>query len=104
MSGFSEIYRVLKSNGYFIFTVPLFDEMSTISICEINKNGVLNWLGREEYLDSRVTGVGSVPVFWYHSPNQVICDLKSVGFAQVQIMKSCDYSSSAYQYVIVARK
>jgi SAM-dependent methyltransferase len=104
ISGFSEIYRVLKNNGYFIFTVPLFDERSTISICEIRKNGVLNWLGREEYHDSRVTGVGSVPVFWHHSRYQVISDLKSVGFAQAQIMKSCDYSSSVYQYVIVARK
>lgn len=104
MTGFSEIFRVLKKDGYFVFTVPLFNDEHTKAICSIAVDGSLNWSGHPEYHDSNVTGVGTVPVFWHHSLKQITLDLKKVGFSHASVTKSNIYAQSVVQHVIVAKK
>ena len=104
MLGFSEIHRVLRLSGYFIFTVPLYDCDHTENICIINSDGHLQWVREEEYHDSRVTGPGSVPVFWRHSKKQIILDLINSGFRDVKIVESNKYALPITQFVVVAKK
>jgi ribosomal protein S27AE len=104
MKGFKEVYRVLKSDGFFVFTVPLFDQACTEQICRLDKNGDLIWLGKEEYHGSRVSGVNSVPVFWKHSRNQVTRDLLSVGFREAMIAEHYLDKNRSLQCVIICRK
>lgn len=80
MLGFAEVCRVLKKDGAFIFTVPLFEHEVTEHVCALADYGSLMWLAEPEYHDSRVTGPHSVPVFWRHSSRQIADDLLRTGF------------------------
>ena len=104
MAGFAEVHRVLKPGGWFVFTIPLFDSTTTEAICELAAGGKLRWLQAEEYHDSQVTGVASVPVFWHHSKDQVVHDLRRVGFGQAELVPLMDFSDHAVPLVIVARR
>lgn len=104
IAGFSEVCRVLKPNGWFVFTVPLYDLEYTEPICSLTKDGQLSWVGGEEYHDSQVTGVATVPVFWHHSKSQIISDLYKVGFRNATIANTSDYDFNIPQLVVIARK
>jgi ubiquinone/menaquinone biosynthesis C-methylase UbiE len=104
IAGFSEVFRVLKSDGWFVFTVPYFDDKATKAICRLTEDGKMLWLGPEEYHDSQVNGVGKAPVFWHHSKFQLLDDLLSVGFSKVQLIESSDFVKDIPQYVVVAQK
>lgn len=104
LAGFSEIFRVLRPGGYFIFTVPLFESPTTEAVCRLLENGELQWLKPIEYHDSQVTGVQTVPVFWHHSRYQIIRDLLTSGFGNARVEVSNSYSPLIAQLVVVARK
>jgi SAM-dependent methyltransferase len=104
LAGFSEVCRVLRGGGWFVFTVPLYDSVLTKQICKLMPDGRLEWLESEEYHDSRVTGTRSVPVFWHHSKRQVVSDLLKCGFRYAKVQASNDYVNSIPQFVVVARK
>lgn len=101
--GFSEIARVLKPGGWFVFTVPFFEAEQTCQICRMNE-GKLDWVGPKEFHDSQVTGVGTVPVFWHHSKNQVLSDLRMAGFSDAQLTETRAFTLSVPQHVVVARR
>lgn len=103
MRGFSEVARVLKPGGWFVFTVPFFDNDITRQICRLTPSGV-EWIGTPEYHDSQVTGVATVPVFWHHSKRQLINDLQSVGFREAQLTETRVFTERVPQHVVVARR
>jgi len=104
LAGFSEVCRVLRPQGWFVLTVPFFDTDHTQAICHLTKEGKLQWLDHEEYHDSQVTGVGSVPVFWHHSKRQILEDLRKMGFREARLEESRDYVARSPQLVVVAQK
>lgn len=104
LAGFSEVCRVLRPQGWFVLTVPFFDAQHTQAICRITSGGTLQWLQDEEYHDSQVTGVGTVPVFWHHSKLQIVEDLRKAGFRAVRLEESQDYVAHIPQLVVVAQK
>lgn len=86
--GLSECYRVLKTGGALIFTVPLFSELEqTEQVAKIDRNGQIEFIGKPEYHDSRLGGAFSAPVFWHFSTNDIIEKVKSAGFSKASIME-----------------
>lgn len=104
LSGFSQVCRVLRPQGWFVLTVPFFEAEQTQAICRVTSSGALQWLQDEEYHDSQVTGVGTVPVFWHHSRHQILDDLRKVGFRTARLEVSRDYVAHIPQFVVVAQK
>jgi SAM-dependent methyltransferase len=104
MAGFAEVARVLRPGGWFVFTVPFFDTPETEQVCRLSPAGGLEWLGRQEYHDSQVTGVASVPVFWRHSKQQLVRDLKQVGFREADLVRSEEFGERTPQFVVLARR
>ena len=102
--GFSEIYRTLKKGGVFCFTVPLYSNLKTEHLCEIDESGNLRWLGKPEFHDSRITGPNTVPVFWKNSENQIIQDLKKTGFKEAKIKYDYSFSKLVPAKIIIASK
>ncbi|QDC80357.1 class I SAM-dependent methyltransferase [Candidatus Methylopumilus universalis] len=101
LKGFKEIYRVLKKDGFFCFTVPIF-EISK-QICKLHQDGSLLWLAPEEYHGSRLTGDNSVPVFWHHSGEQILKDLIATGFKEAKAINHFWFDKTN-QIVFVAKK
>jgi SAM-dependent methyltransferase len=104
LAGLSEVCRVLQQGGWFVFTIPFFDAEVTKAICRLTPDGTLRWLCAEEYHDSQVTGVGTVPVFWHHSKSQILNDLLKVGFREARLVESRDFVECIPQLVVVAQK
>lgn len=103
ISGFREIYRVLRDGGMFIFTVPLHDVEKTVERA-IVKNGEIVYLMEPEYHDDLIRGASKVLVF--HDYGLDITDrLLSVGFSSVYIVEEVDCAGFGYKKnVIVAMK
>jgi SAM-dependent methyltransferase len=102
--GLTEVCRVLKNDGWFIFTVPVFDDEVTRCVCRLGADGTLHWTGAPEYHDSQVTGVASVPVFWRHSKKQLPHDLKAAGFSSAAVVATHTIAPRIAQHVVVARR
>ncbi|GKS58986.1 hypothetical protein YTPLAS18_25130 [Nitrospira sp.] len=79
VQGYGECYRVLRSNGALIFTVPLADDPTTFRLAEI-VNGRIMFHAAPEYHDSRITGPHSVLAFWRHSRIDICNRVAQVGF------------------------
>jgi SAM-dependent methyltransferase len=101
LKGFKEIYRVLKKDAFFCFTVPVF-EISK-QVCKLHQDGSLLWLAPEEYHGSRLTGDDSVPVFWHHSREQIIKDLMATGFKEAKAINHFWFDKTN-QIVFLAKK
>jgi SAM-dependent methyltransferase len=80
--GFSECFRVLRTGGALVFTVPWYDTKETTRKASI-VNGEVVFDGEPEYHDSRIDGANSSPVFHHHSKNDICDRVKSVGFSKV---------------------
>ena len=79
MAGFAECHRVLRPGGALIFAVPL-GGRATRPVAETVADRVV-FHGRPEHHGSRLTGPGSVPVFWHFHGPDVVERLRRVGFA-----------------------
>lgn len=101
--GFREVRRVLRDDGWFVFTVPLFEATNTQCVCRLRSDGSLEWLAEPEYHDSQVTGVATVPVFWRHSRQEIVADLLAAGFSHAEVTESRAFVRSTPQWVVVAR-
>ena len=101
--GLKEAYRVLDRDGYFIFTIPLYDCLETKQIAKLNKQEKIVWLGIPEFHGSRLNGPNSVPVFWNHSRVQILHEIKEVGFSEAYI-ENIKWHKSEVQSVVVCRK
>jgi ubiquinone/menaquinone biosynthesis C-methylase UbiE len=104
IKGFSEVYRVLKQGGAFIFGVPLYDTETTIvKATVINGNLIFN--GEPEFHDSRLDGANSAPVFYRHSFNDICERVKSVGFSKAELKEvTISKNQGEPQLVILAIK
>ena len=100
--GFQEVCRVLKNQGYFIFTVPLFDHKKTLQIASVS-NKKIKWHFKKEYHGSRITGPNSVPVFWHHSKLQITKDLIKSGFKKAVLVEVI-LCKGRKQIVVTAQK
>ena len=57
IKGFSEICRVLKDDGVFVFTVPLHDVEKTVNRVLVEEGNIVHLL-EPEYHDDSIRGVG----------------------------------------------
>jgi len=102
--GFNEAFRVLKKDGKFVFTVPLFDSPLTEKIAEETISGQINWIQEPEFHDSRIWGTKSVPVFWRHSKDQILKDLLNIGFTSAELVTVKIDGLSPIEFVVKAIK
>lgn len=101
--GLKEVCRVLDRDGYFFFTIPLYDCLESKQIAKLNKQEKIVWLDIPEFHGSRLNGPNSVPVFWHHSRVQILDELKEVGFSEAYI-ENIKWHKSEVQSVVVCRK
>ncbi len=85
LQGFKEIFRVLKSNGVFLFTVPLNMNNKTIERTQLVDGKRINTLEPEYHSDNLR---GSQKVFCYRNYGYDIVErLKKAGFAHCEILE-----------------
>jgi SAM-dependent methyltransferase len=82
--GFREIYRVLKPEGLFLFTVPLSGRRDTVERVRLNE-GKLIYLEEPEYHDDHIRGAGRVLCYRNYGLD-IVDRLKQVGFKDTEII------------------
>lgn len=103
IKGFKEVHRVLKDDGVFIFTVPLYDDEKTVDRAKV-ENGEIVYLLPPEYHDDSIRGVGQVLVF-HDFGLDIVDKLYEVGFSSVDIIEEYDSAGFGFKKkVVVARK
>lgn len=103
MPGFREIYRVLKSGGYFIFTVPMSENLKTIERCFLQSDGSIIHKLVPEYHGDRIRGQNKVLVFRNYGQD-IIARLNNCGFrAEIRVVNS-RLNAIKDNRVILARK
>jgi len=101
--GFTEIYRILKPNGNFIFTVPLGDELKTVERCKLMPDGTIQHFLEPEYHGDKIRGRNQVLAFRNYGLD-LVEKLQAVGFkAEIKVINSSAHLISE-QKVIVATK
>lgn len=63
IKGFAEIYRVCRTGGYFIFTVPLTDNPKTVERAFLKSDGSIEYILPPEYHGDRIRGKNRVLAF-----------------------------------------
>lgn len=103
LKGFSECYRVLRSGGALIFSIPLYDTAASEKLATV-RNGKLEFLSAPEYHDSRRGGPNSALCFWRHSFNDIVQRVSSVGFSTSLVEIRFPPQLSESTFVIYAHK
>jgi len=102
-SGFAEVFRVLRSGGVFIFTVPLFHEECTVTRAVLEHDKI-KYLLEPTYHDDSIRGAGKVLVFRDYGMD-IRERLTNAGFRDVEIVNVPDSGGFGFnREVIVARK
>lgn len=101
--GFSEICRVLRPGGQFVFTVPLLEEGATVERARREADGSVTHLTQPEYHSDRLRGTGRVLAFRTYGRD--ICRrLATAGLsADIRQIREPMYGIAS-QPVIVAQK
>lgn len=103
VKGLSEIYRVLKNGGVFVFTVPLRNDRKTIERAMV-VNGKTKHLLRPEYHGDHLRGPCSVLCFRNYG-SDIVDRLTRVGFKNVRIVSTLDPTGWSHgRPVVVAHK
>jgi len=103
LKGFSQIYRVLKPRGLFLFTVPLSDRKKTLERARLN-GGKLIYLEKAEYHDDHIRGAGNVLCFRNYGLD-IVERLSLAGFKNTEIILVKAPTRWGYnRQVVVARK
>ncbi len=100
-AGFREIIRVLKSGGYFIFTVPLSNKKHTVERARL-VNGVISHTLDPQYDGDKIRGQGKVLVFRDYGAD-IVERLLACGFSEAWI-KTPATSYFGYSRKIVIAK
>ena len=102
-SGFAEVFRVLRSGGVFIFTVPLFPAEGTVTRAVLENDGI-KYLLAPAYHDDSIRGAGKVLVFRDYGLD-IQERLVSAGFEDVEIVNVPDSGGFGFiREVVVAHK
>ncbi|MDJ0715930.1 MAG: class I SAM-dependent methyltransferase [Prochloraceae cyanobacterium] len=101
--GFDEVYRILKPNGYFIFTVPLSDSLTTVERCFLKPDGSIFHKLEPEYHGDRIRGQGRVLAFRNYGLD-IVERLSDCGF--LPEIRSINFKHNLIdnQKVIIAKK
>ena len=103
VAGYSEVFRVLRAGGVFIFTVPLFPTEDTIERVVLD-GAKLEYLLEPTYHDDSIRGAGKVLVFRDYG-RDIQNRLEGVGFNNVEIITVPDSGGFGFhREVIVAYK
>lgn len=84
LKGFSEIYRVLKPGGLFVFTVPLSEREDTVERARKKRGGSTEHLLPAEYHGDTVRGWGRVLVYRDYGQD-IVSRLRACGFDEAEI-------------------
>lgn len=85
--GFSEIYRVLKSDGVFVFTVPLDMKINTIERAKVDVDGNIEHITEPEYHMDPLRD--NSPILAFRSYGLDIVDrLIAAGFERAEVRRS----------------
>ncbi len=103
IKGFSQMYRVLKPGGLFLFTVPLSAHKQTVERARLSE-GELIILERAEYHDDHIRGAGNVLCFRNYGLD-IVERLSLAGFKNTEIILVKAPTRWGYnRRVVVARK
>lgn len=102
LKGFSEIRRVLRPNGVFVFTVPLSDQAKTIERAKVTPNGTIQHLLSPEYHKDPIRD--NIPVVSFRDYGQdIMARLTSQGFVHAEFVDPGKVIPWGYKrFVIVA--
>lgn len=103
MKGFREIFRVLRMNGIFVFTVPLSPHYETVQRASIAPNGELEYLLSPEYHEDPLR---ASKILAFRNYGRDITDrLREAGFSSAEIVEPEDRIPWGYwRSVVVAHK
>jgi SAM-dependent methyltransferase len=103
LKGFSEIYRILKPRGLFLFTVPLSGHKETVERARLSKGEVII-LESPQYHDDHIRGLGAVLCYRNYGLD-IVEKLTQAGFKNSEIISVKAPTRWGYdRRVVVARK
>ncbi len=101
MRGLQEIYRVLKSGGFFVFTVPLYDSDTTTERISFDAGHIVHLMPAEYHGDN----IRGEILCLRNYGSDILDRLKSSGFGYTKILPEIDPAGFGYgRRVIVAHK
>ena len=97
--GMSEVCRVLKSDGLFLFTVPLADSPSTLERATVRDGSVVH-LQPPEYHNDYLRGRRSILCFRTYG-RDIVDRLREAGFAEARVVAPADPTDWGYRRPVV---
>lgn len=79
IKGYAECFRVLRPQGALLFTIPLYDTVTTEQTAKVVDGSIVH-LAEPEYHGSRTGGAKTALVYWKHSINDIVRRVAQVGF------------------------
>lgn len=104
LSGFAELYRVLRPGGLAIFTVPIHDDLARTVERAVLEDGSPRHLLEPQYHDDFIRGSEKVLVYRDYS-RDIVDRLREAGFARAEVVDLPDPAGmGCVAQVVVARK